>query len=30
MDILEYFNGETTTAYSIEIEDNNNLITYYY
>ena len=30
--VLEYFNGETTTAYSIEIEDNdnNNLITYYY
>ena len=29
---LEYYNGETTTAYSIEIEDNdnNNLITYYY
>ena len=30
--VLEYFNGETTTSYSIEIEDNdnNNLITYYY
>ena len=29
---LEYYNGEITTAYSIEIEDNdnNNLITYYY
>ena len=29
---LEYYNGEITTAYSIQIEDNynNNLITYYY
>ena len=29
---LEYYNGEITTAYSIQIEDNynNELITYYY
>ena len=27
---LEYNNGEITTAYSIEIEDNNDLIRYYY
>ena len=28
---LEYFNGETTTTYAIEIkdDDNNDLITYY-
>ena len=29
---LEYYNGETTTTYAIEIKDNDNnyLMTYYY
>ena len=29
---LEYFNGETTTTYAIEIKDENNkmIMTYYY